>query len=293
MIRLFLFFMLIFSVAANAVEKRKPYLVFLRPGTTLTRISDRKEVELTKGIYANVLETNPNRRDLFIVYNKAGKPLYETSALGIMEVANDLRILPNVDAEISYPAPTVSRTNDKMAFIDSQFNIHFDSLQTAALNPDISQNVSSAVGPRYELRTLYNSTIPVNFGLGVNYESIGWNNDQGDPTTLTIFSFGPQIERVVYNEDTISASVLFGAEFAPVYQSKSGDFTEKYKAMLFDIGVEGNWATQYGKWCAGIHYRHHDLTLTSTTRTNVGPVPEEISLNSIGVMLGYKYEWDL
>ncbi|MBC7428279.1 MAG: hypothetical protein H7336_06690 [Bacteriovorax sp.] len=292
---LFLSFIFSFLFSFNASsEARKPYMVYLKPGTTLTRLSDRKEMTIAKGIYANVLETNQSRRDLFVVYNKEGKAMYETSALGILEVAQDLKILPNVDAEVVYPAPSVLKANDKIAFLDSQFNIHIDSLQTAALNPIYSQNLASAVGPRYEFRTLYNnSSLPINFGLGVNFQSIQWNNDIDEPTTLSIFSFGPQIEKVVYSADTLSASAFFGAEFSPVYQAKSGNYTEKYKAMLFDIGIEGNWSTQYGKWCIGAHFRHHDLTLSETNRPDVNPVPEEISLNSIGAMVGYKYEWDL
>jgi hypothetical protein len=290
------FILIIFSLFLfNIVDAiaAKPYLVFLKSGTILTRISDRQNVYLAKGIYANVLETNPTRRDLFIVYNKAGKPLYETTSAGILEVKEDLNILPNVDAETVYPPPQLTKAIDRFAFLDSQFNIHLESMRTTALNPNNDQSLSNAVGPRYEFRTLYNSTLPINFGLGMNFQSLQWNNSIDEPTTLSIFSFGPQIERVVYNEENISASILFGAEFAPVYSVKSGEFLDKYKATLFDIGAEGNWTTQNGIWCIGVHYRHHDITLTSTTRPSANPLPEEISLNSIGAMVGYKYEWDM
>ena len=282
----------IFSISAFA-EDKKPYTVFIRSGSSLIRISDRVEFVISKGIYANVLETNTSKRDLFVVYNKDGRPIYETSSMGIVEVAEDLKILPNVDAEVVFPAPSVLKANDKIANLNSQFNIHLESLQTSALNTIYGQNLSSALGPRYEFRTMYESILPINVGVNVNFQSFQWNNNFDEHTTLSIFSFGPQIERVIYVEDTIAASVFLGAEFSPFYQSKTGVFKDKYTTMLFDVGIEGNWSTQYGRWCIGAHFRHHDLTLSETTRLDLAPVPEEISLNSIGAMVGYKYEWDL
>jgi hypothetical protein len=287
---LFLFFLLISTVEA---ANRLPYLVFLKSGTILTRLTDREERQLSKGVYAKVLETNLNKRDHFIVYNKEGKAIYETSSLGILEIEKDIRILPNVDAEVIFPPQDKFKTNDKYILFDSQFNLHIENLKIGILDPLYSQNISSTIGPRYEFRTLYKSGLAVNFGIDVNYQPVEWSNDFGETTKLTIFSFGPQIERVIYNEDEFTLSILFSGEFAPIYKTKAGDFTDEYKAMLYDVGAEFIWSTQHGKWSFGTHFRHHDLILLSTNRAELNPIPEEISLSSVGAMVGYKYEWEL
>lgn len=276
----------------SLAEDLKPYRVYLKPGTTLTRLSDKKNFSIEKGIYAHVLETNPMRRDHFIVYNKAGKPVYEMLSDGIVEIEKDIQILPNVDAEISYPPPSTLKANNKYAFLDTQFNVHLDRLQMSPLNTIYSQELDSAVGNRFEVRTLYTSELPVNFGLSLNYQTATWENDI-DEVKLSILSFGPQIQRYIYQEEKLAISLHLGGEFAPIYRTSSGDSVERYKAILFDLGIEAMWQTDFGKWSLGSHYRRHDLTLTSSTRTGSNPVPEELIINSIGAMVGYKYEWDL
>ena len=276
----------------SLAEDLKPYRVYLKPGTTLTRLSDKKNFSIEKGIYAHVLETNPMRRDHFIVYNKAGKPVYETLSDGIVEIEKDIQILPNVDAEISYPPPSSLKANNKYAFLDTQFNVHLDRLQMSPLNSIYSQELDSAVGNRFEVRTLYTSELPVNFGLSLNYQTATWENDI-DEVKLSILSFGPQIQRYIYQEEKLAISLHLGGEFAPIYRTSSGDSVERYKAILFDLGIEAMWQTDFGKWSLGSHYRRHDLTLTSSTRAGSNPVPEELIINSIGAMVGYKYEWDL
>jgi hypothetical protein len=281
-----------FRLTAKTLNPRKPYMVFLRPGSVLTNISDRKEVAIEKGFYANVLEIDPNKRDTFLVYNKNGVAVYETATTSVVEVADDLRILPKYAAEISYPDPQNFQIDDESSFFDTQFNIHYDNLLTTEFNSIYSDQLESVFATRLELRTLYVSTLPVNMGLNLNYQSTSWKNDF-DQVKLSILSFGPQIQRFIYQEEKMAVSVLFGAEYAPIYRTSSGNSVETYQATLFDLGLESIWATNMGKWSIGAHLRRHDLTLKTSTREGLQPLTEEIIINSIGAMIGYKYEWNL
>lgn len=278
---------------SNAMaEELKPYRVYLKPGTILTGLKDKKDYRITRGIYANVLETNPRRRDHFIVYDKVGKPAYETTALGIVEIAKDIAILPDVDAEVIYPAPSVFKTNNKNAFFDTQFNLHLENINPTVFNTLYGTELSSAMGNRFEVRTLYNSELPVNFGLTFSYQTASWSDENGD-LKLSAISFGPHIQHYVYERDKMAISLHLGAEYSPNYKTVSGENTDKYNAMLIDLGAESLWATRFGKWSLGLHLRRHDLSLTSSSRTNIQPVPEDLTFTSVGAMLGYKYEWDL
>lgn len=285
------FFALIFLSNVFAVEL-KPYKVFLKPGTVLTSLKDKSDFRITRGIYVFVLETNPLKRDHFIVYDKAGKATYETTALGIVEIEKDVAILPDVDAEIIYPAPSVFRSNNKNAFFDTQFNVHLDNIGAASFNSLYGTEFSSTMGNRFEVRTLYTSELPVNFGVSFNYQTASWANEDSD-LKLSALSFGPHIQHYIYEKEDVAVSILLGAEYSPNYQTKSAEFTDKYHAVMLDLGAEILWGTSFGKWSVGVHFRRHDLSLTSTTRTDFNPLPEDITVNSIGAMLGYKYEWDL
>lgn len=289
------FFFIIFAFVCLSnilAAELKPYKVYLKPGTILTSLRTKEDQRITRGIYVFVLETNPLKRDHFIVYDKAGKPAYETTALGIVEIEKDVAILPDVDAEIIYPEPSVFKSNNKHAFFDTQFNIHLDNINPSPFNTLYGTEFSSTVGNRFEVRTLYNSELPVNFGFSLNYETASWSNENGD-LKLAALSFGPHLQHYVYEKEDVAVSILFGAEYAPSYKTTSSEFTDKYNAVMLDLGAEILWGTRFGKWSAGAHLRRHDLSLTSSTRTNINPVSEDITINSIGAMLGYKYEWDL
>jgi hypothetical protein len=287
-----LFVTLVYCLNLFAQEKKQPYLVYLKPQSILTKLSDKKTFSLSKGIYANVLEVDTTVRDRFIVYSKSGTPLYETTSDAILEIAEDIRLLPKNRADVSYPAARDFESNDENVFFDTQFNIHYDSLATTEFNTIYNDQLDSVMASRFELRTLYVSHLPVNFGLNFNYQSTSWRNDV-DQVKLSILSFGPQIQRFFYKEEALAVSALFGAEYAPVYRTSSGDSVEKYQAMILDLGVEAILATRYGKWSFGTHLRRHDLTLRESTREGLQPFSEEIVINSIGAMIGYKYEWNL
>ena len=284
-------FVLIFLSHVMAAEL-KPYKVYLKPGTVLTSLKDKTDQRITRGIYVFVLETSPLKRDHFIVYDKAMKPVFETTALGIVEIEKDLAILPNIDAETIYPAPSVLKSNNKNAFFDTQFNLHFDSIGAASFNTLYGTELTSTLGTRVEIRTLYNSELPVNFGLALSYQTASWSDENGD-MKLSALSFGPHIQHYIYEEKEMAVSLILGAEYSPNYQTSTGEFIDKYNAVMLDLGAEVLWQTNLGKWSAGAHFRRHDLSLNSSSRTNIELNPEDVTVNSIGAMLGYKYEWEL
>ena len=289
------FFIILFTliILSNVIANDlKPYKVYLKEGTVLTSLVDKKDQRITRGIYVYVLETDYQKRDMFIVYDKNMKPAFETTALGVVEIKKDIAILPEVDAEVIYPPPTVLNASNKNAFLDTQVNIYIESIGPGAFNSLYSTEYPNAYGNRYEVRTLYNSTLPVNFGLSLNYFTATWLVDDGD-MKLSALSFGPRIQHYIYFEEKMAVSLLFGTDFSPNYHTSINTFTDKYYAVILNLGTEVLWQNYFGKWSAGIHFRRHDLSLMSSTRKDFSPFPEDLTVYSIGAMLGYKYEWDL
>lgn len=288
---IFVFFALIFLSNILAAEL-KPYKVYLKPGSILTDLQTHQEQQIPRGIYAYVLETNPLRRDHFIVYDKNMKAAFETTALGIVEIEKDITILPNIDARTIYPPPSVFRANNKNAFFDTQFNMHLENINATAFNSLYKTEFSSSLGKRFEFRTLFSSELPVNFGVALNYQTASWS-DKNSNMNFSAISFGPHLQHYIYEDEKRAFSLLMGCEFSPTYKTSTNEFTDKYSAVILDLGIEILWQADFGKLSAGAHFRRHDLKLNSTSRPNISPLPEDIIVNSIGAMLGYKYEWDL
>lgn len=277
------------NVAAQDV---KPYTVYLKEGTLLKKLSDKSQVTLSKGIYAKVLELNPKRRNRFYVYDNNGIAVYETSALGVVEIADDIRLLPDVDAEKIYPAKSIFKATNQFALFDSQVSVHFDNLGVSSFNSVYSDEITTVLSTRYEVRTLYVSDLPFKFGFGLNYQSAYWQNDF-EQVKLSILSFGPHFKYNLYTSDRFNLQWTLGAELAPIYQGTTEYFTDKYSAQLYDLGLESEWKSPLGILSLGSHFRHHEVALSESDRVNLTLTPKELSVNSLGVMLGYKIEWEL
>ena len=289
--KLFLLYISFLCFSALA-DEAKPYLVFLKEGTKLTNIKDKTIVILPKGIYANVLELNPKRREVFNVYGKNGLPQYQVNSSGVTDIADDIKILPDEDASMIYPPKSIFKSENKFALFDSQLSIHYDALQVSALNNIYNDQSSTILAARYEARTLYVSELPIEFGIDLNYQSAYWANDR-ESIRLSILTFGPIFKYKFYENDGLNFHALLGAEIAPIYKGTSDLYNDKYSATIFDLGIESQFHSRFGIFSLGSHFRHHNLALTESDRPNLEIVPKEFSLSSLGIMVGYKIEWDL
>ena len=286
-----LLLIVLISLSLSA-EELKPYSAYIKAGAVLTKLADQSLLILSEGLYVKVLEINPKKRDQFIVYDKSGVAKYQVGALDLVEVAEDYKILPVYEAKKVYPPKSDFKTENKFAKLDSQFNFHVDSLSLSSLNNIYNDQISSVISPRYEIRTLYVSNLPLEIGFNLNYQSTYWKNDI-EEVKLSILSLGPQFKYNFNEFKNFKLAGLFGAEIAPIYQGISGAFKDQYSATLYDLGVESEWNYSFGIFTLGSHYRLHRLALSETNRINNEFLPKEYTISSFGIMFGYKIEWEL
>ncbi len=279
-------------ISFSYADEAKPYRVYIKPGAILKKINEKKSFALPRGIYAFVLDRDFNRQEDLYVYDKKGNPLYEVDGNDIVEIESDIALLPNPKADTRYPIPSTFKAFNKHFYFDTQFNVHFDQISTNKFSELNTQENSRAVGNRFEIKTKALTLFPVDFGITVNYESSTWSSEFED-VSLAILSFGPFIEKSIYEEDKFSVFLNFGAEVAPLYRTKSVNFKDDFQGLLVDLGADGLWDTEYGKWSLGAHYRYHDLTLLNGENKNSQVVPRNFIISTIGMMIGYKYEWNL
>ena len=289
-ILLSLFILFSFETYSNDVLH---YTVFLKAGTILTSLkADHHEVRLEKGTYVKVSEIDQNKRSEFLVYNKKGVAEYTVKAENVTEIAEDTRLLPKENAQRIYPPKSVFKAENYHSDFETQFNLHLENLTLSNLNNIYNDQIKDVLTNRYELRTLYQAPLPIKFGLSLNYQSAYWKNDL-EEVKLSILSLGPVIQYQLYQGDEAKITTILGVEFTPIYSGTTSTYTDKYSATLIDFGVESEWPTRFGLISLGSHFRHHQLSLSESNRENLQLMPKEFTLNSFGVMVGYKIEWEL
>lgn len=287
-----IFTFLFLSTSSAFSNDLKPYTVYLKEGAILTSLEDQSVSTLSKGIYAQVLEINPKKRTLFNVYDKKGVARYQTSSIGVVEIEDDIKLLPGIDAEKIAPPKSVFQAENKISNIDSQFNIHFESFRLSSLNEIYKDEISAVFSQRYEARSFYRPEWPLRFGFSLNYQNAYWENNV-ESLRLTILSSGPHFQYSLFEDEYVQITSLAGVEIAPFYEGSSTLYTDTYSAVLYDIGLESVWKTEYGLFSFGSHFRLHNIVLTKSNRPNRELKPREYSLHTLGAMIGYKIEWNL
>lgn len=292
--RTLVFLILSFMSALNlSAQDNTPYLVFIKPGSVLNRISDKKSFVTNKGLYLKVLEVHPTKRDLFNVYDNRGVLLYTTAPENIVEISEDIRVYPKVNAAIVYP-PKASMFSEDMSFkFNTQFNYYMDSVDVSGFENIYSPLNNKANGNRLEFKTLYQSSFPIEFGLTLSYQNAKWTANDSD-INLNSFSFGPSFNYKFYTHEYFNLNANLGAEINPLFQTKSDTSKENYSAFSYSLGVSAIFPTMFGNFNLGAQYRNSNINLSDSTMSSPsGFAKNDFAISSLGFMLGYIKEWEL
>lgn len=285
-------FICFFILEAKA-QSQEPYPAYIKPGAVLTRLSDNKTFISDVGLFAKVKETHPTKRDLFYVYNKKGELTYTVQPQYISEISEDIRVYPKVNAEVIYPPRSKLKNNDETFNFNTQLNMHISSLDTEAFNSFYQPEASSANLTRFELRSVYQSLLPINFGITTSFQYGTWFDTNSNKVKMKNFSIGPILEYSFYQKENLNFKAVLSGEFSPLYQTSSIASKEDYSSLIFQIGAEVNYLSTLGIFNFGINYRRQDLNINSSTLSSSGVADEDISLGNLGLTVGYILNWTL
>lgn len=291
--KIFLILFVCFLTLEAKAQSQEPYSAYIKPGAVLTRLSDNKNFVSDVGIFAKVKETHPTKRDLFYVYNKKGELTYTVQPQYISEISEDIRVYPKVNAEVIYPPRSTLKNVDETFNFNTQLNIHISSLDTEAFSSFYQPEDSSANLTRFELRSVYQSLLPVNFGITTSFQYGTWFDTNSNKVTMKNFSVGPILEYSFYQKENLNVKAILSGEFSPLYQTSSIASKEDYSSLIFQIGAEANYLTTLGIFNFGVNYRKQDLNINSSTLSGSGVANEDISLSNLGLTVGYILNWTL
>lgn len=291
--KIFLILFICFFILEAKAQSQEPYSAYIKPGAVLTRISDNKTFVSDVGLFAKIKETHPTKRDLFYVYNKKGELTYTVQPQYISEISEDIRVYPKVNAEVIYPPRSKLKNVDETFNFNTQLNVHISSLDTEAFNSFYQPEDSSANLTRFELRSVYQSLLPINFGITTSFQYGTWFDTNSNKVKMKNFSIGPILEYSFYQKENLNFKAVLSGEFSPLYQTSSIASKEDYSSLIFQIGAEVNYLSTLGIFNFGINYRKQDLNINSSTLSSSGVADEDISLGNLGLTVGYILNWTL
>lgn len=277
-----------FSFAENI--NQTPFRVYIKPNAKLSDLTYSEILKTSKGIYAQVLEKDHVARSEFWVLDKKGEKRYIVSSKDIVEINENINLLPNELGSISYPQKNLVFDNDHEMNFESELSLHFDTLNLSPLQTVNDNQVQSILAPRYQLTTNYVSTLPINVGMKLSLQEAAWKNQNQVTGQLTILTYGPNLKLRMIEDEKYSATATFSYEYALTYQATSSIGTNTFSAYLWSFGIVNDFRTAIGTIQLGTDYRKHYIQLKNVNNNNSS---DEFSISSIGAYLGYKINWSL
>jgi hypothetical protein len=293
MLRIIFFILFLFSIKLSAAENSKPYLAFIKDNAMITSLEDNSVKKINRGIYAHVQAVDPLTRSQFYIYSKGLKAKYKVSSTDVVEIKDDIELLPNETGDIYYPAKSNFRAINKIFPIESELSLAIDQLDLAPVNQFLDTEISSISAPRYKFSSHYISSFNTNIGFNINLQSASWRDELGNDSKLSSLSFGPEFKFNYLHLDDYTFSALVSYEFCSSYKIKSNLGEEDFSTYLWNIGLHNEAKTQIGTIIFGADLRKYFLTHKRNTNGSLALKVEEYVLTSAGLFLGYKIEWDL
>ena len=157
----------------------------------------------------------------------------------------------------------------------------------------LQNDINNIFSPRYKINTHYISKTPVNVGFNLNLQSSSWRDQNQTSSDLNILSFGPELKFKIITQDEYELSSVTSFEFCPSYNISTSTGKDTFSSYIWGIGINNQFETRVGKINASLEFRKHYLTLNSTTRSSFELKPNEYVISSLGLSIGYKFDWEL
>lgn len=279
-----------FNLIGAKDNSEEPFQVYIKPHSRLSNLTYTSYVETAKGIYAFVIEKDHVARSEFWVLDKKGEKQYQVYSKDIVEIKDDVNILPNEIGSKTYPPASLEKIIDNKLQLESEISLHFDSLKMSPIQNINADSIDNVLAPRYQLTTNFIPLLPINAGITMSLQEAAWKDQNQLTTQINIFSIGPNFKYRILEDNNYTAAATFSYEFALNYKSSSSNFSNSFSAYIWSLGIVNEFKTILGPIQVGFDYRKHYLQLKDVNSTYPS---DEYSISSVGAYIGYKINWEL
>lgn len=286
----FIFFISTFLILLKAAEKDDQLIrKLIKNGSKIYSLDESASYLLPEAKYFFVSYDDPEKPTFVTLHDRHMKAIFKTSYQNIVDTDAVTQIDPNFDSTAEYKNPTRFQSADKKFEFNVRPSISFENVNITELSEIYQSELSSATGNRFELKTIIPSSLGIDFGISLNYQSIFWDNSL-EEVQFSSLNAGPYLEIPFGNLAYFKPNFNIGAELSLSANGSSGNFRDEYSKTVWHIGLQNTFDTNYGPFLAEIFFRKHELLLSKTNRP-IESKSKTYNVTSIGIALGYR--WDL
>lgn len=281
----FLSTLLVLTKAQEQILLRK----LVKSGAKIYSLDEKISYQISEPRFFYVSYDDPEKPVFVTLHDRNKNEVFKTSYQNIEDAEAVVNINPKYDATTEYKKPTRYLSDDKKFEYNLRPTLTFESLAIDDLSELYLSELSSAQGNRFELKAIIPSSLGIDFGLVLNYQSIYWENNQ-EEVQFSSVNAGPYLEMPLGKWGVLEPSLNFGVELSLKASGSSGLFRDEFSKTVWHLGFQNTYLSSYGPFFAEVFYRKHDLILNKTNRS-IETQSKSYAITSLGLALGYR--WDL
>ncbi len=270
----------------------KIFSVLIKEGVLLTDLDSNQVFTVKKTFYAKAKEKIVGGETSYIL-NKKGEARYQTKTSGLVDIEEDLKTLPQLDALEIYRDKNDFSSLDSTFPFEYFFNYHFETIISDYYPTLFGFSSRNGSAHRLQFKGYYHpSQLPLHFGINFQHVSGIWSDPYTNFFTWRAIFLGPNIHVHLEAEKGLSWHFHLGAGQALFHRSQRDLEQHNYDSTTMQLDLEVAKQTSYGKFLAGLGFRKTLSSLKSTSEPLVIPAQTN-SVNAFSISLGYSHGWSL
>ena len=208
-------------------------------------------------------EKAPGSQDSY-VYDRNKVARYITKTNNLKSIEPIAQMYPEKDPNTVYKAPTRFHTTDKYFALRNDLIFSIESINSEYMSQIYRAGSTSAQGTKFEWKGHYQSTLPVDFGINVNWNQGTWSDEKIGQASWSSVFFGPINSVLFGGTPGISDWTIYGSLQRSLFHRSEKDPDQhsfSTTAVQLDLikAFESDWALSRRGWLSRLEIQYQEF----------------------------------
>lgn len=272
--------------------KPVPFKAYLKKNSVILKINDESKAYRVKRQLFVVAEERYIGSRFSYIHDTKGKMKFKTLTSNLVDISEDLKLTPQLPSHEEFPPPTQLNTSNAFQRYENAFFYKLDSVALGYYNDLYQTEGLTGNATRFEYRIFPKWDFLLDFGLALSYEK-GLSEDEfGNQLLWNSFYFGPAIQYTLTENDKRKWEIYATTQKSLEYSATAGITPYSFSSIVLEMELLWKRKTKWGIFIIGGAIRQQYMSLDPEIR-NIPRLPDRSTVNSLGLTLGYQFDFTL
>lgn len=266
-----------------------PFRALLLKGTRLVDVKTGKVYFTSSDLYVMAQEETIGSQIAYIL-NQERVTKYKTFTRNLRSIERDVTLYPEVDPNKNYLDKPKYHSTDQVLNFENHLTFHIETLSNQFFADTYNGTETSSTANRFQLKSYYNSQLPVDFGLSLGFQEGLWNEVNNQVRWSTGY-FGPSLRWQFAKWGKLHFNTKIGVERSFRFKAIGPNSDTNFSSLLWEWELEGVYYSFMGPILVGWTLRNMTWTLEDTDSVT-GFVDNRGDVTSSSLFVGYRIDFD-